>query len=390
MAGDDFVQYLEPQPSGTRFVYTSAVHLPSMNHVLRAAYCIDDARLEGQAVQSCPKNASQWSSWWDVGPFKDYINAKKESQQGDDVKNFYRKYINPAHTSDEMVLFFPQGARFAVSKERILSRPKADYERLMGALSNDVDPYAGYYMEWLWSELFLGHQEPCALPVRVAPSTHAHALEDLALRFSDSIQRKLVGTESERLLAGDISGDISGLTTDSPPVVVTDVTKSIAVGDRSIQLADVEGINEGDSVIINPGTTPTETVTVKEVRPVTGRRLATPGDIIIDPPATEAFPLGTKVAVFAGTTTTSPTTSTTTTEEKAECFPGESMAVAPDHHGARLASLQIDDSALVAWVDGLGFEPVYGFLHAVEDGNLQASWRTATMAMRSRAASSAF
>merc|ERR1719248_86361 len=32
LAGDDFANYLTPHPSGARFVYTSAVHLPSMNH----------------------------------------------------------------------------------------------------------------------------------------------------------------------------------------------------------------------------------------------------------------------------------------------------------------------------------------------------------------------
>merc|ERR1719265_2325887 len=48
MAGDDFANYLIPHPSGSRFVYTAVVHLPSMNHLLRASYCINDEFLVEQ------------------------------------------------------------------------------------------------------------------------------------------------------------------------------------------------------------------------------------------------------------------------------------------------------------------------------------------------------
>ena len=39
LAGDTFANYLKPDATGARFVYTSMVHLPTMNHLLRAAYC---------------------------------------------------------------------------------------------------------------------------------------------------------------------------------------------------------------------------------------------------------------------------------------------------------------------------------------------------------------
>jgi hypothetical protein len=121
LAGDDFANYLEPQPSGSRFVYTSAVHLPSMNHLLRASYCIADELLEGEAASMCPTEASQWTPWWDVGDFKAYVASKIESQHGEQIMDFYHKYINPEHAEEEVVVFFPQGARFSVSKERIQS-----------------------------------------------------------------------------------------------------------------------------------------------------------------------------------------------------------------------------------------------------------------------------
>jgi hypothetical protein len=191
MAGDDFAKYLVPHSSGARFVYTSVVHLPSTNHLLRAAYCIDDEMLEGGAAKTCPTQASYWTPWWDIGDvMKNYIASKVESQHGEQIMDFYHKYINPAHTGDEVIAFFPQGARFAVSRETIHRRPKVDYELLLATVSKDVDPYAGYFMEWLWSELFLGHQEPCVAPPKVPATTHFEAMETINHRFPESVARQ--------------------------------------------------------------------------------------------------------------------------------------------------------------------------------------------------------
>merc|ERR1719313_995725 len=82
LAGDNFANYLTPHADGARFVYTSVVRLPSMNHLLRAAYCIEDELLEGAAVATCPKEASQWTPWWDVGDFHGFVQDKVESQNG--------------------------------------------------------------------------------------------------------------------------------------------------------------------------------------------------------------------------------------------------------------------------------------------------------------------
>merc|ERR1711977_283231 len=214
LAGDDFLNYLTPHPSGSRFVYTSVVHLPSMNHLLRAAYCIHDDLLEGGVVNACPKDASHWTPWWDVKDFRQYVISKAETQHGEDIMDFYRKYINPSHTGDEVTAFFPQGARFAVSRETIQRRPKADYERLLATLSQHDDSYAGYYMEWLWSELFLGHKQPCQVPTNLAPVSHSDAMHMLTLRFPHSVERHL---SSHRMLSassgctcGGVSGGISG------------------------------------------------------------------------------------------------------------------------------------------------------------------------------------
>merc|ERR1711862_639049 len=137
--------------------------------------------------------------------------------------DFYRKYINPAHTGDELTVFFPQGARFAVSRETIQRRPKADYEKLLATLSNDVDSYAGYFMEWLWSELLVGHEQRCSAPAKVAPVSHAEAMDRLVQHFPKSMKRQLsaiVDTPN-----GSISGVISG---GVPPISTTGTPNSLS------------------------------------------------------------------------------------------------------------------------------------------------------------------
>lgn len=183
MAGDKFTNYLTPDPSGSRFIYTSTVHLPTMHHSLRTAYAVDDAAVEGGAVAACPADASKWTQWWDASELKDWIMEKAKQQGGEEAIDFYKKYINPSHKGDELTLSFPQGARFALSKEKILSRTKEEYERLLELFSKDADPYAGYFMEWMWSEFFLGHGDGCAVREHKSVTSHQNALEDAVSKY---------------------------------------------------------------------------------------------------------------------------------------------------------------------------------------------------------------
>jgi hypothetical protein len=190
VAGHSFAEYLTPMPNGTHFVYSAAVHIAQhdspydMNHILRADYVINNVNLAG-ASDECPTSAAGWTQWWDVGWFKWYVYAKAKAQQGESALDFYIKYIEPSHPKSESVtLVFPQGGRFAISREVIRRRPKSDYEALLVLLSKDIDPYAGYYMEWMWPALFVGAQVlPCQLPAVLQPVAHAVAMNDLLSRF---------------------------------------------------------------------------------------------------------------------------------------------------------------------------------------------------------------
>merc|ERR1712139_256506 len=109
-----------------------------------------------------------------------------------------------------MGAFFPQGARFAVSKETVQRRPKVEYERLLASLADNEDPYAGYFMEWLWSELFLGRQEPCPVPPMLTAVSHTEAMTNLVQRFPSSMQRQLSIARSLAGTADCICANISG------------------------------------------------------------------------------------------------------------------------------------------------------------------------------------
>jgi hypothetical protein len=151
-----------------------------------------------------------------MGPFREFVQSKIDSRPGEQPLDFYRKCISSANQTGEVTSPFAQGARFAVSKEKILGRPKEDYERLLAALAGDVDSYAGYFMEWMWSELFLGHQERCQTPAHpeAGAMSHQKALMELAKRYQQ--QSKHVKRFLQASPSGDISGSISGSTTDQP------------------------------------------------------------------------------------------------------------------------------------------------------------------------------
>ncbi|CAE8667806.1 unnamed protein product [Polarella glacialis] len=104
-----------------------------------------------------------------------------------------------------------------VSRARIQSRPKADYERLLDTLSHDPDPYSGYFMGWMWSELFQGHQELCPMPPKMAAISHPMAMDELAQRFPEAVKRHYASialaqaqTAVRRSLQSGVSGGISG------------------------------------------------------------------------------------------------------------------------------------------------------------------------------------
>lgn len=92
---------------------------------------------------------------------------------------FWQKYVHlplpPHHT-----IFFAQGSIFSVTAAQIRRRPVDEYRRLLQTVSNSVDPYAGYFLEYLWFYVLTSTASPC--PV----AGNEFAFSPLARRFMAS------------------------------------------------------------------------------------------------------------------------------------------------------------------------------------------------------------
>jgi len=77
-------------------------------------------------------------------------------------------------------------------------------------LSKDIDPYAGYYMEWMWPALFVGAQTlSCQLPAVLQPVAHAVAMNDLLSRFVPGVLPDLRARDRRSLSEPEPSPDPS-------------------------------------------------------------------------------------------------------------------------------------------------------------------------------------
>merc|ERR1719240_1499268 len=81
------------------------------------------------------------------------------------------------------MLFFSQGARFAVSRGRIHQRPREEYMDLLAEVSGSADPCANYMNEWLWYYIM---GRPQAAPCEAA-DINMEAPVSMASRFLSGV-----------------------------------------------------------------------------------------------------------------------------------------------------------------------------------------------------------
>ena len=112
------------------------------------------ARAELDDRMRCPEE--RFGSCNNMGGFNNFLRNKCTTQ-GLDLEHYWTGYLEEA--SNLTTLYFPQGARFAVSRDKIRQRPMLFYLRLMELLAQDVDPCAGYLLEWTWPLVF--RARPC-------------------------------------------------------------------------------------------------------------------------------------------------------------------------------------------------------------------------------------
>jgi len=222
-----FEHYLRPFPTGedSFFAFSAAVSMPWGLQSTRVGMLTDTLRTMSNGM--CPAGgADGWTSWW-LDP------AHPHAKAGSRMLAFYNDHILqrafvPADVMQPVSLAFAQGARFAVAAERIRSRPRAFYEKLLSLVSHERSPIEGYFIEAMWHDIF--HPEapqskhlPCSLmPLPMGtPLTVGEMYEDTARRLRDA-----------GLAAAGVSSDTFS-DAYSPYVVTTDVPTTTTVPDDS-------------------------------------------------------------------------------------------------------------------------------------------------------------
>merc|ERR1719161_2075157 len=80
------------------------------------------------------------------------------------LQQYWQDRVKTKMPEDGMV-FFSQGARFAVSRDRIHQRPREEYMDLLAEVSGARDPCVNYMNEWLWYYIMGRPQAaPCETP----------------------------------------------------------------------------------------------------------------------------------------------------------------------------------------------------------------------------------
>jgi len=220
--GVSFNDYLlEPQRSPNAdsfFVITSKVHIPTMHHSLRTIFKTS----EGQAMPEvnalpamCPAHevtestTDAWAPYGTVPWLRAFVAERcglDESMLGDAVLSFWDAFVQlprpPAN-----IAHFVQGARFAASRERILTRSKAFYTKLLSLVSTEADPCINYLFEWAWYYI-IGTPSDFACEVSPDEKVQAWEMEERLLQAASGMSG-VSGTSGVSGASG-ISG-ISGI-----------------------------------------------------------------------------------------------------------------------------------------------------------------------------------
>lgn len=153
-----------------KFVFTGAVWLPSLAHIVRTGFNKGKITREN-AQKMCPIPAFS-EAGGSVYKFdlddKPHIHVLKNMAARCEAErsltctgfDFWDKFIKLPRPPHDIV-FFAQGATFAVTSEQIRRRTLQYYEDLLREVSYSSDPYAGFFLEWFWYYVFTSDTSPC-------------------------------------------------------------------------------------------------------------------------------------------------------------------------------------------------------------------------------------
>ena len=74
--------------------------------------------------------------------------------------SFWNKFIKLPYPKDS-ILFFSQGAIFSVTSRQVRKRSIEDYKYLLAEVSQNIDPSASFFLEWMWYYVMTSDISPC-------------------------------------------------------------------------------------------------------------------------------------------------------------------------------------------------------------------------------------
>jgi len=151
--GVDFDDYLQPRED-SYFVFSCASAFPE-------CYQTDRRSLQTQYTvgmvfkddgSECPATSAGWIDWW-YHPKHAHVTRLYQKNALSPLE-FYSKFIAERPLPHKAATFvFSCGARFALSRQTIHSRPMEYYQQIRSQLETK-NPIEGFYMEVFWYDVF--------------------------------------------------------------------------------------------------------------------------------------------------------------------------------------------------------------------------------------------
>jgi hypothetical protein len=133
MSSTSFHDYVLEEGAESKFVFTSVMNISSLAHNIRTSFLVNNDI--PRPVSSCPawSGSDTWGTWIDLGFFKSLLSelqvSQSEGKKPLSPSEYWKKYVG--EIPEDKLVYFAQGAIFALSKEQILSRSKQHYETLL-------------------------------------------------------------------------------------------------------------------------------------------------------------------------------------------------------------------------------------------------------------------
>ena len=170
LPGTTIFDYALASPETGFFQFTTAISMRSLRRVrrrlgarARPKGCVDREAATSPAACLVASDVVELAR---TPIFENHVARLCRRQRAHicSISEFWDAFLIAARPPDDVV-YFAQGARFAVTRAQLHRRPRAQYEQLLATVNGSVDPSAGYFLECLWYYVLTspGSNAPCEI-----------------------------------------------------------------------------------------------------------------------------------------------------------------------------------------------------------------------------------